>query len=192
MRFLLAGCYLNCSFRQPDSPSVEPPFPGWISIHFQVQQRNSIDFFSLYDLRYLVVFFLGFFFPPRKNFILLTPYGHLSQAVKKNAVVSCSGLREGAIPRTQIPASRSTCLIFLAASAVKKHLLDVLQARLLPADRNEKIHICNFYANQENVCLFFLYWWCYFIMMNNKNVNGNVDLLTFILLKKKHSYIIEE
>lgn len=100
--------------------------------------------------------FWAFFFPPQKNFILLTPYAHLSQAVKNNAVVSCSGLRKGAIPRTQIPASRSTCLIFLAASAAEKHLLDVSRARLLPADGPEIIQICNFYASPENVFVFVL------------------------------------
>lgn len=146
-------------------------------------------FFSLYDLRYLVVVV---FFNFSSTEELHPPHTWCTfEPSCKNAVVSCSGLHEersrGPDPSESKDLSRSTCLIFLPASAVEKHLLDVSAVRkpVCFLRIGLKIQICNFYANQENVCLVFLYWWCYFIMMNNKNVNGNIDFLLSFLKKKK-------
>lgn len=86
------------------------PLPGWISIHFQVQQRKSCDFFSFFPSVWSQVFgwVFFFFFPPRKNFTLLTPDAHLSHAVK---MLSCPVLAfTGSDPADQIPAKGKTCL----------------------------------------------------------------------------------
>lgn len=124
MRLLIPGCYLNCSFR----------WDPLIAIHFQVQQRKSLEFspFFLWMISGLLV---GFVFPPRKNFILLTPYACLSRVVK-TAVVSCSGLHQEPSQRKERFVEKQLPY-FSTSLSCEEALAPCSQARLLPADRAE-------------------------------------------------------
>lgn len=86
---------------------------------------DCVSFFSLCDLRYLVVLLFFFLHPPHT---LCT----VEPSCKK-AVGSCSGLHQEGSRRPDPSESndlpRSTCLIFLPASAVGKHLLHVSTGR---------------------------------------------------------------